>query len=71
MLSDSPAPKSPVLLMSARLSFLVDLILLLMLLLRNSEDDCEIKFILFIKTWKFGGDGCSTIIVDGIKKILY
>lgn len=67
----SPTPKSPVLLMSARLSFLVDLILLLMLLLHNSEDDCEIKFILFIKTWKFGGDKSSTIIVDGIKKILY
>jgi len=62
--------ESLALVMSARLNFPVDLILLLMLLLPRSEDDCEIKFLL-LKTWKFGGDRCSTIIVEGIKKILY
>lgn len=63
--------ESLALVMTARLHFPVDLILLLTLLQPDSEDDCEIKFLLFTKTWKFEDDRYSTIIVDGIKKILY
>lgn len=64
--------ESPALVMSARLHFPVDVVLLLMLLLLpDSEDDGEIEFLLFIKTWKFGDDKCSAGRVDMIKMILY
>lgn len=63
--------ESPALVFVARLNFLVELILLLVLLPPNSEDDCEIKFLLFIKTRQFGCDRCSTIIVDGLEKVFY
>lgn len=62
---------SPALVVSARLNFPVDLVLLLKLLLPDSEDGCEIKFLLFIKAWKFGDGRCSAVMADGIKMILY